>query len=131
MITPGGGGSETATAPTAEARAIKVKDPYSTTAGELPRRPRSPAMTIRPQRTPPANPPRCPPMLIPETVKVRRRLIPRITPISRAMWLRPRPLAITKVAPKMPKTAPEAPTVLTRLPERSRAPNEPASIEAK
>lgn len=70
-------------------------------------------------------------MLIPATVKVSSRLIPRITPISLAMWSSPRPLAITKVAPKIPKTAPDAPTVLTRLPETSRAPNEPASIEAK
>ena len=70
-------------------------------------------------------------MLIPATVKVSSRFIPRITPISRAMWLIPRPRAMTKVAPKIPNTAPDAPTVLTRLPERRSAPKDPASIEVK
>lgn len=70
-------------------------------------------------------------MLMPETVKVSRRLIPRITPISLAMWFMPLPRAMMKLAPNIPNTAPEAPTVLTRLPETRMAPNEPANIEAK
>ena len=53
------------------------------------------------------------------------------TPSSEASASMPRPRAITKVAPKSPKTAPEAPTVSAFGSSEQSAPNEPAKSEAK
>ena len=53
-----------------------------------------------------------------------------IGPIPDAIVSIPRARWSTNAAPIRPKTAPEAPTV-TAFGENSRAPNEPASSEAK
>ena len=86
---------------------------------------------IRAQRKPPTRPPRWPPTLIPLIPKVSARLIASRMPSWEAISLKPRPRAITKVAPKMPKIAPEAPTVISPGLVSARAPKEPASSEAK
>ena len=70
-------------------------------------------------------------MLIPRMPKVSARLISRMKPISEAIVFMPRPRAITKAAPKMPKIAPEAPTVTCPGSVSASAPKEPAKSEAK
>ena len=86
----------------------------------------------RAERRPPTRPPRWPPTLMSATPKVKRQVDheqERRSPTRSA--LKPRPRAITKVAPKMPKIAPEAPTVSSCGSVSSSAPKEPASSEAK
>ena len=63
--------------------------------------------------------------------KLIARLKTRITPIVWATESTPRPRAITKAAPKMPKTAPEAPIVSWSGPVSRSAPKAPANSEAK
>ena len=55
------------------------------------------------------------------TAKLKTRLMTSRKPICAAIASMPRPRAITKVAPKRPKTAPEAPTV-SAFGSSSRAP---------
>ena len=70
------------------------------------------AKTIRsPASAPPTSPPRWPPTLIPETPKVKTRLMTTKKPICEASCSRPRWRATMKAAAIRPKIAPEAPTV--------------------
>ena len=81
--------------------------------------------------TPPARPPRWPPMeMLKPGKNVISRLMNRIGPRPEAMMSMPRLRAITIAAPSRPKIAVEAPTTGVEG-SSSTAPNEPASSEAK
>ena len=77
-----------------------------------PSMPRSPARIASPQSRPPARPPRWPPRLMLADAEGERQVDQQHeAELRRRSRSKPRPRAITKVAPKMPKIAPEAPTV--------------------
>ena len=85
--------------------------------------------TSQPVISPPASPPRWPPREIPRKLTENSRLNSSTMPRPLCQIEMPRARATTISAPKMPKIAPEAPTVGASGWNRS-APNDPNSNEA-
>ena len=86
---------------------------------------------ISPAQTAPAtSPPMWAPTLIPGTPKLKARLRRIRIPTEEASASTPRPRAITKVAARIPKTAPEAP-IESESGVAISAPSEPAKSETK